>query len=169
MPSYLSLTLPDYTCFFKSAISASAAVHQTWETNALVRLTVATNLASGIIPICPQAAGTVYTSADGARFRIDCNKDYPNNGLIQANASSLQACIDACDGIGVLCAGVSFTPAGSHGSSQPTCYLKSLIGVGVNAMLGGILGTEMYDVHSAVRLNLPTLTLPPVGVICSPG
>ena len=161
VPSYLSLTILGYTCFFKSAISAGAAVHQTYETDALVRVSVTTNLASGVAPLCPSASGSIYIGADGSRFRIDCNKDYPNGGLIQANASSFQVCVDACDAVGIVCAGVSYTPAGNTTSSQPTCYLKSLIGVGVNAMLGGVLGTEPYDVHSAVRIGLPTLISPP--------
>jgi hypothetical protein len=161
VPGYLSLTVPGYTCFFKSAISAGAAVHQTYETDALVRVSVSSNLASGVAPLCPSAAGLIYVGADGSRFRIDCNKDYPNNGLIQANASSFQVCVDACDSAGILCAGVSYTPAGNQASSQPTCYLKSLIGIGVNAILGGVLGTESFDVHSAVRIGLPTFINPP--------
>ncbi|GAM86224.1 hypothetical protein ANO11243_042360 [Dothideomycetidae sp. 11243] len=85
-------------------------------------------------PVCPEYNSTYYQSADDNIYLIECLIDHVGGDLSYAVASSLEACIDLCDGT-EGCIDVSL--------SSETCYMKHELGEAVAS--DHVLGAKLVQ------------------------
>lgn len=108
-----------WPCWLKSAVPAG--VQQSFQVDSVVRLTSGSgaNIAGPAID-CPAYNGTVYSTSDGADFRVRCGYSLSSwQVLISYPAASFRICVDSCDAWGDACAAVIWD------SGETTCALFS--------------------------------------------
>jgi hypothetical protein len=101
-----------------------------------------------LVPTCPAANGTTFSTADGD-FVIECYLDHYNNdiGIASPDPADFTSCINACAS-NSRCKALSYLPNGP-------CYLK--IGLGTpynNIRLGSSQGLWPCSKHDLINLSI---------------
>ena len=89
---------------------------------------LATALSGPASSICPAGNGSIYTSADGIDYQLNCNTDFLDNNLDYQLVGSFVGCVQKCDAWNynhheVQCLAALFLP--NRELDADDCYLKS--------------------------------------------
>ncbi|KAK3944151.1 WSC domain-containing protein [Diplogelasinospora grovesii] len=121
------------TSVSSSSVSSSSSMTSSSTSSAATTPTVTVT--------CPSSNGTIFTSANGKTFLLECYIDHFAGDLSMVYVSSYAACCEACSTT-TSCVAFSWLP----GISSP-CYMKQSVGQGNSN--NGVWGAEIVSLPAA--------------------
>nr|POE72736.1 wsc domain-containing protein [Quercus suber] len=131
--------------------TASSSIQSTSSNPSITSSVASTStgaVATSSAPSCPGSNSTIYTSAKGNQYLIECSIDHQGGDVASTSANSLAQCIDACD-LQAGCVDVSLSGVG--------CYMKSTLGAAVAA--ANVYGAKLLTGTSSSSSGVPSASV----------